>query len=94
MPDQLIGAVQIVASRPDGFDVGELDALLASPAWRILSGRVREMLREHQHTCATASEALAVWRAQGAIAALERVLKLPEMLRAEGLERTAPRPRR
>lgn len=76
-------------SRP-AYDTTDLDHLrqtVNSRGWQMISERISDMLTTEAGTCSS-TESLKAWRkAQGALAALNRVLKIPEILEREIRER-------
>jgi hypothetical protein len=68
---------------PASCDESDLDALLQNPAWLQIRLRVTLMLERERDRCERGNAEAEIRTAQGAVAALRTVLKLPEIIRGE-----------
>ncbi len=75
-----------IATPADDVTVESLDQMVRSGIWRVFEARLQAMLAEHRKSCET-SEGTALYRAQGAAAAMTRVLELPQIVREKLLSR-------
>ena len=82
MPDQFIGNVRI-ESRADTLDREQMRDLERGRAWEMIAAKIRAMIAERQGDLERSGVHDDLMRAQGAVAALRRVLELPKIIRAE-----------
>lgn len=82
MSEQAVGNITITA-RPDSLDSDQISEMLRSKAWALFSKRVNEMIDQQARACETSADTVQLMRAQGAVAALRRVLEVPSMIRRE-----------
>lgn len=78
------------SARLDGVDKERFRAMLASESFGLLRVRIEAELVRARETCQRSDSGLEVRRCQGAVAALEAVMKLPERILGEmskGLEK-------
>jgi hypothetical protein len=72
-----------IATRENPFGVRELREMVDSAAFNVFLKRIDQMIEVERGNCESAQELDMVRRAQGAIAVLRRVKKLPEILIGE-----------
>ena len=80
--DKIVGNVHI-ATRADQLDAEQLREFERSRGWELLTAKVRAMILDAQRDLETKLDHDELMKAQGAVAALRRVLELPGILRAE-----------
>jgi hypothetical protein len=72
-----------VATRDNPFDVRDLREMIESQAFNVFLKRIDHMIEAERGNCERGLELDAVRRAQGAVAALRAVKRLPETLIGE-----------
>jgi len=68
------------ARRLDALDREAAEIVSQSQFFQLVISTIREDLERCRNDCATQEDVIAVRRAQGAVAALSRVLRLPQQL--------------
>lgn len=82
MADQLVGNLHI-ATRADQLDAEQLREFERSRAWELIRNKIVGMLGDRCRTLEDSDLHDDIMRAQGAAAALRRVLDLPGIIREE-----------
>jgi hypothetical protein len=81
--DQFVGNLHVVW-RADQLDAEQIAEFTRSRAWELIDAKIRGMIADYQRELENIDSHIdQLRRSQGAIAALRRVLELPQILRAE-----------
>jgi hypothetical protein len=72
----------------DATDLEHLRQMVATRGWQMITERISDMIATELATCASSESVDAIRKAQGALAALGRVVELPEILDRELRART------
>lgn len=73
----------IAQKKIDSLEAERFEAMIASEAFAILRKRIAAFLDRSRVECESRHEPSALYRAQGAVAALRTVLDLPQMITDE-----------